>query len=93
MMKGYVLLHMIMSKQSPDGINGSPVYLNVLGTDGFGRSDNRGALRDYFEVDARHIAYFTLYGLFSREKLDKKSPPESKKELNINSDKANPTDI
>jgi pyruvate dehydrogenase E1 component len=42
-----------------------PGVLNVLGTDGFGRSASRGALRDYFEVDARHIAYFTLYNLFA----------------------------
>ena len=31
-----------------------------LGTDGFGRSDGRVSLRDYFEVDARHIAFATL---------------------------------
>ena len=34
-----------------------------LGTDGFGRSEGRAALRDYFEVDARHIAYATLVAL------------------------------
>jgi pyruvate dehydrogenase E1 component len=28
----------------------------ALGTDGFGRSDTRAALRDFFEVDSRHIA-------------------------------------
>jgi pyruvate dehydrogenase E1 component len=32
----------------------------VLGTDGYGRSDGRRALRDFFEVDARHIAYTAL---------------------------------
>ena len=32
----------------------------ALGTDGFGRSDTREALRDFFEVDARHIAYAAL---------------------------------
>ncbi len=31
-----------------------------LGTDGFGRSDNRSALRDYFGVDAPHIVKATL---------------------------------
>jgi len=35
----------------------------VLGTDGFGRSDTRAALRDFFEVDARHIAVAALAAL------------------------------
>ena len=30
--------------------------MTILGTDGFGRSANRGALRRFFEVDAQHIA-------------------------------------
>jgi pyruvate dehydrogenase E1 component len=33
----------------------------TLGTDGFGRSDTRTRLRDFFEVDARWIAY-TAFG-------------------------------
>jgi pyruvate dehydrogenase E1 component len=32
----------------------------TLGTDGFGRSDNRKALRRFFEVDAGHIVVATL---------------------------------
>jgi pyruvate dehydrogenase E1 component len=32
----------------------------ALGTDGFGRSDTRAALRAFFEVDARHIAIAAL---------------------------------
>jgi pyruvate dehydrogenase E1 component len=32
----------------------------ALGTDGFGRSDTRAALREFFEVDARHIAHAAL---------------------------------
>jgi pyruvate dehydrogenase E1 component len=35
----------------------------VLGTDGFGRSDTRVALREFFEVDARHIAVAALGAL------------------------------
>jgi len=35
----------------------------ALGTDGFGRSDTRGALRDFFEVDRRHITIATLAAL------------------------------
>jgi pyruvate dehydrogenase E1 component len=34
-----------------------------LGTDGFGRSDNRASLRRFFEVDRQHIVVAALYGL------------------------------
>lgn len=70
-----------------------PGGLNVLGTDGFGRSDNRKALRDYFEVDTNHIAYFTLYNLYKKGSIDKKVLSRAKKDLKINSEKPNPTDI
>ena len=38
-----------------------PGKLTTLGTLGFGRSESREALRDFFEVDAKHIVYTTLY--------------------------------
>jgi pyruvate dehydrogenase E1 component len=41
----------------------------VLGTDGIGRSDTRSALRDFFEVDRRHIALAALKSLSERESL------------------------
>ncbi len=34
-----------------------------LGTDGYGRSDTRAALRRHFEVDAEHVVVATLHGL------------------------------
>ncbi|HET8776813.1 MAG TPA: hypothetical protein VFN76_04045, partial [Candidatus Limnocylindria bacterium] len=62
----------------------------VLGTDGFGRSDTREALREHFEVNAEHIAYAALHGLC----LDGKSTPEELKraitELGIDADAVNP---
>lgn len=70
-----------------------PGVLTVLGTDGFGRSDNRRALRDYFEVDDRHIAYATLHSLYNLGKLDKAAVVKAKKDLKIDSDKPNPTEI
>jgi len=36
---------------------------HTLGTDGFGRSDTRAALRDYFKVSAEHIADTALNAL------------------------------
>jgi pyruvate dehydrogenase E1 component len=70
-----------------------PGVLTVLGTDGFGRSDNRRALRDYFEVDDRHIAYAALHSLHREGKLDKKSLLKAKKDFKIDNNKPNPTEI
>jgi len=62
----------------------------VLGTDGFGRSDNRKALRDFFEVDARHIAITAMAGLVKKGKLDKKVLDKAYKEFKIKKSKKNP---
>ena len=40
-----------------------------LGTDGFGRSESRVALRDFFEVDAKHIVLATLTALARENKI------------------------
>ena len=42
----------------------------VLGTDGFGRSDTRGRLRRFFEVDAEHIAVAALHALAGEGALE-----------------------
>ncbi len=47
-----------------------PGPVAVLGTDGFGRSDGREALRDYFEVDARHVVVAALHLLASQHRID-----------------------
>lgn len=44
-----------------------PGGLLALGTDGFGRSDTRKALRRFFEIDAEHLAVATLYELHRRD--------------------------
>jgi len=41
-----------------------------LGTDGFGRSDTREALRRFFEVDRHYIALSALRGLKEDEKAE-----------------------
>lgn len=43
-----------------------PEGLLSLGTDGFGRSEGRAQLRDFFEVDDRHVAQAALSLLASR---------------------------
>ena len=42
----------------------------VLGTDGFGRSDTREALRRFFEIDAEHIVLAALSSMVQSGKLD-----------------------
>ena len=64
--------------------------LTALGTDGFGRSENREMLRRHFEVDAECIAAAALSQLASLGKFDKKKAAAAIKELGINPDKADP---
>src|SRR5712692_9576027 len=47
-----------------------PRPLVSLGTDGFGRSEGRVALRDFFEVDAKHIVLATLHALAREKKIE-----------------------
>jgi pyruvate dehydrogenase E1 component len=47
-----------------------PARYTVLGTDGFGRSDTRGRLRSFFEVDRRQIALSALTSLVQEGLLD-----------------------
>ena len=51
-------------KLGADGLNGHlDRKIWTLGTDGYGRSEAREELRDFFEVDAKHIVVATLYAL------------------------------
>ena len=45
-----------------------PARYVTLGTDGFGRSDTRASLRDFFEVDAKWIAYTALCEVYAGKK-------------------------
>lgn len=67
-----------------------PRHLASLGTDGFGRSEGRPSLRDFFEVDAKFIALATLHELMTDGKLDKSFVDKAIKDLGINPDKSNP---
>jgi pyruvate dehydrogenase E1 component len=78
-------------KSQPDMIArwiGRPMV--TLGTDGFGRSEDRASLRDFFEVDAKHIAAATLSALLREKQIDAKTVTKAFKELGINSDKHDP---
>jgi len=67
-----------------------PRRLAALGTDGFGRSEGRAALRDFFEVDSRFITLATLHELFVDGKIERSDLDKAMKDLGINADKPNP---
>ncbi len=62
----------------------------VLGTDGFGRSDSREALRRHFEVDTEHVVYATLVGLLRDGKIDAAVVKQATQDLKIDPEKLNP---
>jgi len=70
-----------------------PGTFRALGTDGFGLSEGRTALRDHFEVDARHIVYYTLVWLYREGKIDKETVAKARKKLKIRGDKENPAAV
>jgi pyruvate dehydrogenase E1 component len=70
-----------------------PGRLIPLGTDGFGRSDSRSALRDYFEVDWRFITLAALQGLVDEGKLDRADVSKAIEDLDINPEKTSPLAI
>ncbi len=67
-----------------------PRRLASLGTDGFGRSEGRAALRNFFEVDARFITLATLHELFVDGKIERNVLDKAIKELGIDTEKSNP---
>ena len=78
-------------KALPDSVSKwFPRPLYSLGTDGFGRSEGRAELRDFFEVDAKHIVLATLYALVNEGSIEKSVVEKAVKDLKINPSKPNP---
>ncbi|MBW3637978.1 MAG: pyruvate dehydrogenase (acetyl-transferring), homodimeric type, partial [Armatimonadetes bacterium] len=67
-----------------------PYPMACLGTDGFGRSEGRKALRDFFEVDARYVTLATLTELAKVGKLKWDVVQKAMNEMGISADKRNP---
>ncbi len=62
----------------------------VLGTDGFGRSDTREALRHFFEVDRKFITLAALRSLADEQKLSLDTVRDARDALGIDPEKVNP---
>jgi pyruvate dehydrogenase E1 component len=67
-----------------------PRRIATLGTDGFGRSEGRESLREFFEVDARFITVATLHELAQDGLVGEATVQNAIKDLAINPDKPNP---
>ncbi|HTE15831.1 MAG TPA: pyruvate dehydrogenase (acetyl-transferring), homodimeric type [Burkholderiales bacterium] len=65
----------------------------VLGTDGFGRSDTRSALRRFFEVDRNYVAVTALKALADQEAIPRAKVAEAIKRYGIDPEKPNPTSV
>jgi pyruvate dehydrogenase E1 component len=78
-------------KVLPDSIDRwMPRRVRSLGTDGFGRSEDRAHLREFFEVDARFVALATLAELAQEGQIDRTVVAQAIKDLEINPEKLNP---
>ncbi|NEI74582.1 alpha-ketoglutarate dehydrogenase [Rhizobium lusitanum] len=62
----------------------------ALGTDGFGRSDTRQALRSFFEVDRHHIVVAALSALAAEGKFDRKKVSKAIDQYGLASGRAAP---
>ena len=67
-----------------------PRSYSVLGTDGFGRSDSRQALRKHFEVDRYYIAVAALNALMEDGSVSFKTVNAAIKKYGIDPNKNNP---
>ncbi|HEY0663585.1 MAG TPA: pyruvate dehydrogenase (acetyl-transferring), homodimeric type, partial [Thiobacillaceae bacterium] len=67
-----------------------PGTYRVLGTDGFGRSDSRKKLREFFEVDRRFVVVAALSALAEEGKIEHKVVADAIKRYGIDPDKRNP---
>ena len=89
--KGPIIAASDYMKSMPDSL--APWLLNrlvTLGTDGFGRSDNREHLRQHFEVNAESIVAATLSRLARDGKFDAAKAQAAFAELGVDTEKIDP---
>jgi pyruvate dehydrogenase E1 component len=61
-----------------------------LGTDGFGRSDTRERLREFFEVDMRQVVVATLWALAQQNEIKPETVAEAIAHYGIDTDRTDP---
>ena len=70
-----------------------PTRYRVLGTDGFGRSDSRAKLREFFEVNRYYVVLAALKTLADEGKIAHTKVAEAIKKYGINPEKPNPASV
>ncbi len=70
-----------------------PGRYKVLGTDGFGRSDTREKLRQFFEVDRYYVTVATLKALAEEGKVSAEKVLHAINKFGIDPDKPNPVKV
>lgn len=70
-----------------------PGDYTALGTDGFGLSESRESLRDYFEISPKYIAYAAVRALHRQGKISDKGIRDFMKKYGIDSEKADPMSV
>ena len=70
-----------------------PGHFTVLGTDGFGRSDTRGKLRDFFEVSREFVVLAALKALADLGQIEPAVVAAAMKDLGISPDKVDPLTV
>jgi pyruvate dehydrogenase E1 component len=64
-----------------------------LGTDGYGVSDTRPALRRHFEIDARHVVIGVLHGLQTQGAIEREVVRDAIKRYDVDPDRVDPRDV
>lgn len=70
-----------------------PGHYITLGTDGFGRSDSRKALREHFEVDRRYIVITTLKAMADEGTIDRTTVAQAIEKYGIDPDRPDPVTL
>ena len=70
-----------------------PRRYTVLGTDGFGRSDTREQLRQFFEVDRHYVTVAALKALADEGQVDKAKVKEAIQKYGLDTNKPNPMTV
>ena len=66
---------------------------HTLGTDGYGRSDSRQTLRDFFEIDSTNISRSAIYALYKKNHISKEQIIDFYEDLEVDSNKPNPWEV
>jgi len=92
--KGPVVAATDYIKQHADQVRAFiPAPYRVLGTDGFGRSDTREALRRFFEIDRHYITLAALQSLAEEGDVPQSKVAEAIKKYDIDPERPDPVTV